>query len=189
MTNCTAAQLEFPALKRRKIEAQFSGGAINSDGGVLLLRAIDQQLKLTKRVAAQMPDPRDPDRVHHQIVNLLRQRVYGLACGYEDLNDHDTLRTDIAFLQTAVEKDQVLGSRSTLGRFEQQADRTLMGRVHEELLNQFTPPIRRHLSLCCWILTPPMIRCMGSRKIDFFIATTGTTVFCRCMFFVATSVW
>ena len=144
MPNCTAAQLEFPAFKRRKIQAEFSGGAITNDGGVLLLRTLDRRLKLTERVAAQMPDRRDPDKVQHQVVDLLRQRVYGLACGYEDLNDHDTLRNDIAF-QTAVEKDHVLGSRSTLCRFEQQADRTLMWRVHDELLNPFiasyaTPP-------------------------------------------------
>ncbi len=144
MTNCTPAQIEFPPLKRRKIDAQFSGGAITSDGGVLLLRAVDQQLGLTERIAAQIPDARAPDRVQHSVINLLRQRVYGLACGYEDLNDHDTLRNDIAF-QTAVEKDQTLGSRSTLCRFEQQADRALMWRVHEELLAQFiasyeTPP-------------------------------------------------
>lgn len=70
------------------------------------------------------------------MVDLLRQRVYGLALGYEDLNDHDTLRQDIAF-QAAVEKGQVWGSRSTLCRFEQQADRTLMWRIHEQLLEQF----------------------------------------------------
>ncbi|MGZ8213889.1 MAG: IS1380 family transposase [Methylosarcina sp.] len=144
MPNCTAAQIEFPAFKRRKIQADFSGGAITSDAGVLLLRSIDRQLNLTERVAAQMPDPRDPTKIRHSLVDLLRQRVYGLACGYEDLNDHDTLRNDIAF-QTAVEKDQALGSRATLCRFEQQADRALMWRVHEELLAQFiasydTPP-------------------------------------------------
>jgi len=109
---------------------------MTSDGGVLLLRTMDQRLKLTDRVAAHMPDRRDPDKVQHQVVDLLRQRVYGLACGYEDLNDHDTLRNDIAF-QTAVDKDQVLGSRSTLCRFEQQADRVLMWRIHEQLMEQF----------------------------------------------------
>ena len=77
MTNCTAAQIEFPAFKRRQIHAQFNGGAITSDGGVLLLRTIDQRLKLTERVAAHMPDRRDPDKIHHQLVDLLRQRVYG----------------------------------------------------------------------------------------------------------------
>lgn len=136
MTNCTVTKIEFPAFKRRKIEAQFSGGDITSDGGALLLRAVDRRLKLTEQVAALMTDPRDPNKVQHPVVDLLRQRVYGLACGYEDLNDHDTLRDDIAF-QTAVEKDRVLGSRSTLCRFEQRADRALMWRVHEQMLEQF----------------------------------------------------
>ncbi|WP_200882563.1 transposase, partial [Methylobacter sp. BBA5.1] len=77
MPNCTAAQIDFPAFKRRKIQAQFSGGAITSDGGVLLLRTIDQQLQLTQRIAEQMHDPRDPERIRHPVVDLLRQRVYG----------------------------------------------------------------------------------------------------------------
>jgi len=136
MTNCTPAQIEFPPLKRRKIEAQFSGGAITSDGGVLLLRSVDQQLRLTERIAKHIPDYRDPSKIQHSLVDLLRQRVYGLACGYEDLNDHGALRNDIA-LQTAVEQDRTLSSPSTLCRFEQQADRGLMWRVHEELLTQF----------------------------------------------------
>jgi hypothetical protein len=61
--NCTAAQIEFPAFKRRKIQAQFSGGAITSDGSVLLLRTIDQQLQLTQRIAEQMHDPRESERI------------------------------------------------------------------------------------------------------------------------------
>ena len=136
MTNCTSDRIEFPAFKHRKIEAQFSGGAITSDGGVLLLRAVDQRLRLTERIARQMDDPRDPHKVQHQVVDLLRQRVYGLACGYEDLNDHNTLRHDIAF-QTALEKDQILGSSPTLCRFEQQVNREFMWRMHEELVEQF----------------------------------------------------
>lgn len=136
MTNCTPDPIGFPALNRRKIEAQFSGGAITSDAGVLLLRNADQQLQLTENIAAQIPDWRDPGKVKHSVADLLQQRIYALACGYEDLNDHSTLRKDIAF-QTAVEKDQVLSSASTLCRFEQQADRTLMWTVHEELLAQF----------------------------------------------------
>nr|WP_235185900.1 transposase [Methylomarinum vadi] len=136
MTNCTPAQIEFPPLKRRKIAAQFSGGAITSDGGVLLLRTVDQRLRLTERIAQHIPDSRDPAKIQHPSVDLLRQRVYGLACGYEDLNDHGTLRNDLA-LQTAVEQDRTLSSPSTLCRFEQRADRGLMWRVHEELVAQF----------------------------------------------------
>ena len=136
MPKCNTTKIEFSGLKRRKIEADFSGGAITSDGGVLLLRSVDRRLRLTERVAEQIVDPRDPDKIQHQVVDLLRQRIYGLACGYEDLNDHDTLRGDIAF-QTAVDKDRVLGSRSTLCRFEQQADRALMWRIHEQMVEQF----------------------------------------------------
>ncbi len=84
MTNCTAEPIEFPAFKRLKIEAQFSGGDITSDGGVVLLKAIDRRLKLTDRVAAQMQDSRDPDKVQHRRDDLLRQRVYGLACGHDN---------------------------------------------------------------------------------------------------------
>ena len=92
MPNCTATRIEFPAFKRRQIEAKFSGGAIASDGVGLLLRSVDRRLKLAERVAAQfLPDPRDPDKIQYQVVDLLRQRVYGLAYGYVDLNDHDTL--------------------------------------------------------------------------------------------------
>ncbi len=113
-------------------------------GGVLLLRAIDQQLGLSERMAAHIPDSRAPAKVKLAVVAILRQRVYGLACGYEDLNDHDTLRNDIAF-QTAIETDQAWSSSPTLCRFEQQADRAIMWKIHEQLLSQFmaayeTPP-------------------------------------------------
>lgn len=77
MTNCTAAQIEFPAFKRRKIEAQFSGGAITSDDGVLLLRAVGQQLELTERIAEQIQDPRDSDRVQLRTAGGPRLDVAG----------------------------------------------------------------------------------------------------------------
>ncbi|MEJ1404548.1 MAG: transposase [Candidatus Sedimenticola sp. (ex Thyasira tokunagai)] len=95
MANCNQTILEFPALKRRKVQAKFSGGEITSDGGALLLRQIDQRLGLMKAVDAVIPDPRNPDYITHSQLSLLRQRVYGLSLGYEDLNDvvlHSKLR-------------------------------------------------------------------------------------------------
>ena len=86
MTNCTQAVLEFPPLKRRKIQAEFTGGDITSDGGVLLLRQIDRQLGLLKAVDAAIPDPRDTRYIEHAQLSLLRQHIYGIALGYEDLN-------------------------------------------------------------------------------------------------------
>lgn len=188
MPNCTATKIEFPACKRRKIEAQFNGGAITSDGGVLLLRSVDQRLKLTEQVAAQITDPRDPDKIQHQAVDLLWQRAYGLACGYEDLNDHDTLRNDIAF-QTAVEKDQALGSRSTLCRFEQQTDRVFMWRLHGQLLEQFVGSIAappESLILDFDATDDPV---HGQQEGRFFHGYCRTIVFCRSMSFVATGAW
>ncbi len=136
MTNCTQTAFDFPALKRRKVQAEFSGGDITSDGGVLLLREIDRRLGLLEAVDAVIPDPRDPRYIEHSQLSLLRQRVYGLCLGYEDLNDHQTLRTDPA-LQSSIEREEVLGSQSTLCRLENRVDRRVAVDVHNLLLEQF----------------------------------------------------
>ena len=117
MTVCNTKMIEYSRCKRRKVQAEFNGGEITSDGGVMLLREIDSRLKLTKRIAATLNDPRCSRKTRHNLLSMLRQRVYGLALGYEDLNDHITLRKDPA-IQTAVEQDQDLASTSTLHRFE-----------------------------------------------------------------------
>jgi hypothetical protein len=117
VTVCTTKIIEYARCKGRKVQAQFNGGDITSDGGVMLLREVDRRLQLTKRIAAALNDPRCPSKTHHSLLHMLRQRVYGLALGYEDLNDHKTLRKDPA-IQTAVDQDQDLASTSTLCRFE-----------------------------------------------------------------------
>ena len=85
MTKCITEQLEFPALKRRNISIQFSGGAISGDGGCLLLRLADGLLGLTERISQNLHDPRNPKLCLHSTQNLLQQRVYALALGYADL--------------------------------------------------------------------------------------------------------
>lgn len=136
MTECTQDRFDFPAVKRRRVEAAFSGGDITSDGGLLLLRQADRRLGLLQAVDAVLPDPRDPRYVQHAQLTLLRQRVYALCQGYEDLNDHDTLRNDVA-LQTAVEQDQVVGSSPTLCRLENRTDRAAAVAIHQVLIEQF----------------------------------------------------
>ena len=136
MTNCTQAVFDFPVLKRRKVQAEFSGGEITSDGGALLLRQIDRRLGLMKAIDAVIPDPRNPDYITHTQLSLLRQRVYGLSLGYEDLNDHKTLRNDPA-LQTAVDREQELGSQSTLCRLEGRTGRKAAVDIHKVLIDQF----------------------------------------------------
>ena len=136
MTNRSRDQLEFPGCKGRKVEVEFSGGDVTSDGGVLLLRQADRRLGLTARMAKAVDDPRNPALCDHSQLSMLRQRVYGLALGYEDLNDHATLRVDPA-IQTAVERDTDLASSPTLCRFENRADRRAALAIHEVLVETF----------------------------------------------------
>ena len=101
MTKRTTEAIEFTNCKRRKVHANFGGGEITSDTGVMLLSETDKKLKLTERIAAKLNDPRCAGKCDHSLLDLLRQRIYAIALGYEDLNDHQTLRTDTA-LRTAV---------------------------------------------------------------------------------------
>ena len=142
MTNCIQESLAFPGCKGRQIEASFQGGDITSDGGVLLLRQVDRVLKLSESIAKALDDPRRRASCHHDGLSLVRQRLYGLALGYEDLNDHHTLRGDLA-LQTAVERTETLASASTLCRFENRAAREQAWRLHEVLIERFIGSFKR----------------------------------------------
>jgi hypothetical protein len=85
-------QLSFANLDSRAVLAEFSAGPMTSDGGSLLLREIDQATNLTASMGQALCDPRDPAKVRHAQEELLRQRLFAIAMGYEDCNDHDTLR-------------------------------------------------------------------------------------------------
>jgi hypothetical protein len=100
--------LLFPDLGPRQVVADFTGGTLSTDGGALFLRQIDAGLGLTRTLATCFADQRDPRFVDHSLEELLRQRLYGLALGYEDLNDHAQLRRD-PLLATACDKADPLG--------------------------------------------------------------------------------
>ena len=142
MTNCNQFEIEFPGFKQRKIMADFAGGAISSDGGSLLLRAVDHKTQLTRAVSSVLVDSRRRKSCQHNLLSLVQQRVYGLALGYEDLNDHHELRKDVA-LQTALNRDQLLASSSTLSRFENRADRKVAWQIHEVMVDQFIASFKR----------------------------------------------
>jgi len=127
---------EFPGLGRRKIEANFAGGQVSSVGGVMLLRQVDRWLGFTKQLDSILPDRRNPLLIQHSQESLLRQRIYGLALGYEDLNDHDSLRHDLLW-QTATDRTEELGSCSTLCRLENRAGRKEAWLIHQVLFEQF----------------------------------------------------
>lgn len=136
MTNCNSKPLRFSSLKGKKIEASFTGGDISSDGGLLLLREVDKKLALTKKFSEAFTDQRHPSYVNHSTHDLLKQRVYALAAGYEDVNDHDFLRNDLCF-QTAVGRDVNLASSSTLSRFENSVDRRTLVEINKRLVEHF----------------------------------------------------
>jgi hypothetical protein len=120
MTECNQSSFGFEALGSRKIVARFDGGTISSDGGAFLLRQTDRRLNLLPRLAECFLDGRNPNMVDHPIAEMLSQRVYGLALGYEDLNDHEQLRNDPVFGIVAgrEELERPLAGKSTLNRME-----------------------------------------------------------------------
>lgn len=125
MTECTQSEFEFQAHFSRRVVADFDGGAMTSDGGALLLREADRRLNLLPRLAECFVDGRSPLLVKHPVAQLVAQRVYGLALGYEDVNDHEQLRQDplLRVLAGKPEMDEPLAGKSTLNRLELSAGR------------------------------------------------------------------
>ena len=144
MAKCLQKIINFSPLHGKNITGSFTGGSITSDGGLMLLREVDKKLQLTNKISKVISDKRNQSYVTHPILQMLRQRIFGLAAGYEDLNDHDTLRKDLAF-QTVVSTEQELAGSSTLSRFENAIDRQDCIRLSQLLVEQFiashkTPP-------------------------------------------------
>jgi len=120
MTECNQSQFEFEAHFSRRVVAEFSGERLTTEGGALLLRAADRKMGLLRRVVRCFRDARDPQRIEHELSEMLAQRIYGLALGYEDLNDHEQLRQDplLGVLVGKKELGEPLAGKSTLNRLE-----------------------------------------------------------------------
>jgi hypothetical protein len=120
MTECNQSSFGFEAWGRREIVARFDGGTISSDGGAFLLRQTDKRLNLLSRLAECFLDGRSQNLVEHTIQEMLSQRIYGLALGYEDINDHEQLRKDPVFgiLAGREALEEPLAGKSTLNRLE-----------------------------------------------------------------------
>ncbi len=136
MTDCTLSKIEFPRCRGRRVEADFAGGDISSNGGALLLAAADHRLGLLSGLVRRLDDERQTGKVEHKLLPLLRQRVYAVALGHEDVNDHGALRDDLA-LQTAVGRDERLASPSTVGRLDRAADRAWAWAAHVSMVEAF----------------------------------------------------
>src|SRR5436853_3416183 len=123
-TDCSANLFGFAPVEGREVVAAFDGGAISSDAGGLLLRATDRAIGLMDRFAACFHDERRPHLIEHEVATLVGQRVFGIALGYEDLNDHDELRHDPMMavlagkLEARREDCAPIAGKSTLNRLE-----------------------------------------------------------------------
>ena len=137
MTDCIP-QLVFSFYRHRPIHADFSGGQITSDAGLLPLRAFDERRQLTRDLAETLSDPRQGDRVRHDSLALLRQRIYQIVAGYEDANDADRLRHDPLLQIIADQKlGEALGSQPTVSRWENAPSGRDLVRLNDALINQF----------------------------------------------------
>ena len=130
-TVCNSGRINFEGLGKRDVIAEFNGGKITSDAGGLLLREVENHTDIIKRLAGCFEDYRNENKIEHTVEELLSQRIYGLALGYEDLNDHDTLRHDPAMAVISGKNDptgsdrkcerdkgKALAGKSTLNRLE-----------------------------------------------------------------------
>jgi hypothetical protein len=138
MTECSTQFTVFP-LVRKPVVARFDGGALSSDAGVALLAGVDRRLGLTERLARCLVDARDQGRVRHEVVEMVQQRIYQIACGYEDCNDADTLRADPVFKLAVgrLPQEDDLASQPTLSRLENGATRAALFAMSEELVAHY----------------------------------------------------
>ncbi len=121
------------------IQIEVSDAPLTSDAGLLPLRQFDDRIGLTARFAAALNDPRDPARIDHSVLDMVRMRVFGILAGYEDQNDHDTLRTDPVFklIANRSPNDADLASQPTLSRFENQIDIASLKKLRAGLVDEF----------------------------------------------------
>ncbi len=144
MTKCNGTPLLFTSLERKKMVADFAGGDLTSDGGLPLLREVDRKIGLIDAIDAALDDPRCPWLIEHDQRTLLAQRIYAIAAGYEDLNDHQTLRNDTLLqavtdrvLKAGQTQRDPLSSPSTLCRLENRIPRADLVRMAEVLVEAF----------------------------------------------------
>jgi len=139
-TQCTPEPMRFSSLNSQKVQADFDGGALTTDAGALRLREVDRRIGLVDALNACLADPRAGRYTIHDQRSMLAQRIFGIAAGYEDLNDHATLRDDPCFKVLAdrpVDPHQPLASTATLWRLEDRVDRPAMVNMVKAFVDRF----------------------------------------------------
>ena len=145
MNTDTPLPFDLPAVRRKKLTVDFDGGNQSSDAGLLLLREAERKLGVCRRLAAAMPDRRDPDRIRHEMFEMVAARSMAIACGYEDAIDHNRVRHD-PLMKAAVgrhpETGAPLASQSTISRLENAPSKTDAARLAVAMIEQFCATIK-----------------------------------------------
>src|SRR5260221_12036094 len=145
MTDDTLLPFDLPAVSRRKLTVDFNGGNQSSDAGLLLLREAERKLGVCRRLADAMPDRRDPDRVRHEMFEMVMARASAIACGHKDAIDLERLRHE-PLMKVAVgrcpETGAPLASQSTISRLENAPSKTEAARLAVALLDQFGATVK-----------------------------------------------
>src|SRR5215212_4078028 len=145
MSILPGALFEFDFFEPLPIQIEVSEAPLTSDAGLLPLGQFDERIGSTKQLAAVLDDPRDPELTAHTFLEMVRSRVFGILAGYEDQNDHDTLRTDPVFKLIADRspEDDDLASQPTLSRFENQINIASLKRLRQVFVDEFIASFAR----------------------------------------------
>ena len=172
----------FPAIERKKVVAAFDGGRITSDGGVLLLGAVERQLGIADTLAPLISDPRNPLYVTHSVSDILRARILAIACGYEDGDDLDMLRTDPGFKVACgrlPDSGDDLCSQPTVSRWENAPSLREVVRMTYAMIDLYCHSYDRPPARLSSISTTPATLCTAISNCRCFMPITMSDAFCQ----------
>ena len=171
---------DLPAVCRKKVSASFDGGAISSDGGLLLLREADRRLGLTRMLASCVEDRRDPSRISHAVEEMLLFRMMAIACGHEDADDCDALRDDPLFKLAAgrlPESGAPLCSQPTMSRFENMPNKTGAARMTAMMVDLFCKSFAKQPAAITLDIDDTCDPVHGGQQLSLFNAHYDTRCF------------
>ena len=159
------------SVKNKKVQANYTGKDISTDGGVLLLREMDNRLGLINKLSSCITDERDQRYIDHQQIEMLKQRIFQIACGYEDGNDCDQLKTDPVFKVCAgklPETDPDLASQPTMCRLENSVSATELYSIAKVFADQFIGSYKKEPGLIIVDCDDTNNNCHGDQQLSLF---------------------
>lgn len=167
MTQNTKQKMIFKGIFQKKVIADFDGGDVSSDGGLLFLREVEEQNKIIQSIVNVISDKRHPGYVKHQYLHLLKQRVFQIASGYEDANDSDFLRDD-PIMKIACEKETSLASQPTMCRFENGFSKSDLYRIAKAFVHVFINSYKKKPKAIILDLDDTPDPTYGNQQLSFF---------------------